>query len=65
MGTVFEAVNTIIGKRVAMKFLDADASQQGDAILRFQREAQAASAVETAHRRDLDPECPMMACPLS
>ena len=49
MGTVFEAVNTIIGKRVAMKFLDADASQQGDAILRFQREAQAASAVESPH----------------
>ena len=49
MGTVYEALNTAIGKRVAMKFIDADTVQNTDAVARFQREAQAASAVESAH----------------
>ncbi|WP_437546506.1 serine/threonine-protein kinase [Sorangium sp. So ce367] len=49
MGTVYEAVNTAIGKRVAMKFVDADLAQNKDAVARFHREAQAASAVESAH----------------
>jgi eukaryotic-like serine/threonine-protein kinase len=49
MGTVYEAINTAIGKRVAMKFVDADLTQHKDAIARFHREAQAASAVESAH----------------
>ena len=49
MGTVFEAVNTAIGKRVAMKFIDAGSGHTGEAAARFQREAQAASAVESAH----------------
>ena len=49
MGTVYEALNTTIGKRVAMKFIDAAAVQTGDAVARFQREAEAASAVESAH----------------
>src|SRR5437879_3994537 len=49
MGMVYEAVNTGIGKRVAMKFVDAELAQNKDAVARFQREAQAASAVESAH----------------
>ncbi|WP_437926407.1 serine/threonine-protein kinase [Sorangium sp. So ce291] len=49
MGMVYEAVNTTIGKRVAMKFVDADLAQNKDAVARFHREAQAASAVESAH----------------
>jgi serine/threonine-protein kinase len=53
MGTVYEALNTAIGKRVAMKFVDADAAQNADAVARFQREAQAASAVESAHIVDI------------
>jgi serine/threonine-protein kinase len=49
MGSVYEALNTGIGKRVAMKFVDAEMSKNRDAVARFQREAQAASAVESAH----------------
>ena len=49
MGTVYEALNTSIGKRVAMKFVDAETARNVDAVARFQREAQAASAVESAH----------------
>jgi serine/threonine-protein kinase len=49
MGTVYEAINTAIGKRVAMKFIEAGTVQSGDTVARFQREAQAASAVESAH----------------
>jgi len=49
MGTVYEAVNTAISKRVAMKFIDASTVQNADTVARFQREAQAASAVESAH----------------
>src|SRR5690349_19564976 len=49
MGMVYEALNTTIGKRVAMKFVDAELAQNKDAVARFQREAQAASAVESAH----------------
>src|ERR1700722_15719076 len=49
MGTVYEAFNTTIGKRVAMKFVDAETAQNKDSVARFQREAQAASAVESAH----------------
>jgi serine/threonine protein kinase len=49
MGTVYEAINTSIGKRVAMKFVDAESAHNKDAVARFQREAQAASAVESAH----------------
>ena len=49
MGAVYQATNTSIGKRVALKFLDRDASRDTDAVTRFQREAEAASAVESAH----------------
>jgi len=49
MGAVFQATNLSIGKRVALKFLDRDAARDRDAFERFQREARAASVVESAH----------------
>ena len=49
MGAVYEALNTGIGKRVAMKFVDPELARNADAVARFQREAAAASAVESAH----------------
>ncbi len=49
MGTVYEAINTHIGKRVAMKFVDAELARNKDSVARFQREAEAASAVESGH----------------
>ena len=50
MGAVFQATNLAIGKRVALKFLDHDAARNGEACLRFQREAEAASMAESACR---------------
>jgi len=49
MGSVFEAQNTAIGKRVALKFIDPDHAASRDSVQRFLREAQAASAVESHH----------------
>jgi serine/threonine-protein kinase len=49
MGAVFQATNTLIGKRVALKFLGRDAAGDDETVARFIREAQAASAVESAH----------------
>ncbi|RYE84372.1 MAG: serine/threonine protein kinase, partial [Myxococcales bacterium] len=47
MGSVYEAQNTAIGKRVALKFIEGQAD--AEAIARFQREAEVASAVDSAH----------------
>jgi eukaryotic-like serine/threonine-protein kinase len=49
MGAVFQATHTTIGKRVALKFLDREAARDLDSVARFQREAESASAVESAH----------------
>jgi eukaryotic-like serine/threonine-protein kinase len=49
MGSVYEAVNTQIQKRVAMKVIDQELAQNEEATARFQREALAASAVESPH----------------
>jgi len=49
MGAVFAAQNVAIGKRVALKFLSAEAARDKDAARRFQREAQAASMIESEH----------------
>ncbi|HVJ21589.1 MAG TPA: serine/threonine-protein kinase, partial [Polyangiaceae bacterium] len=49
MGAVFQATNTVINKRVALKFLSDDAAEDGQSAQRFQREAEAASLVESEH----------------
>src|SRR5215207_9706926 len=49
MGAVFQATHASIGKRVALKFLGAQTSKDGDAAVRFQREAEAASLAESPH----------------
>jgi len=49
MGAVFAAENTVIGKRVALKFLSGEAARDRDAARRFQREAQSASRIESEH----------------
>ncbi len=49
MGAVFQATHLAIGKRVALKFLEANAARDSDAATRFQREAEAASMVDSAH----------------
>jgi serine/threonine protein kinase len=49
MGAVFQATNTVIGKRVALKFLSPEAARDAQATRRFQREAEAASLVESEH----------------
>src|SRR5688500_18968798 len=48
MGRVYEGVHAAIGKRAALKFIDRD-SVTPEAVQRFQREAQAAGAIESAH----------------
>jgi serine/threonine-protein kinase len=49
MGAVYEAQNTAIGKRAALKFVDAEFARNPEIAARFQREAEAASLVESAH----------------
>jgi serine/threonine-protein kinase len=49
MGAVYQATHQAIGKRVALKFLWREAARDADAVTRFQREAEAASRVESAH----------------
>src|SRR5882672_9479201 len=49
MGAVYEGQNISIGKRVALKFIDAEFARQPEVASRFQREAEAASLVESAH----------------
>ncbi len=49
MGCVYEAVNTSIQKRVAMKCIDHELAKNDEAYERFHREALAASAIESPH----------------
>ena len=49
MGVVYEGLNVAIGKRVALKFIETSYASEPDVVTRFQREAEAASAVESAH----------------
>ncbi len=49
MGAVYEGDNTRIHRRVAIKVLHANVAQTGEAVARFEREAQAAGRIGSEH----------------
>jgi serine/threonine-protein kinase len=49
MGAVYEAEHILIHRRVALKVLHGHVAQQHDALRRFEREAQAAGRIGSAH----------------
>src|SRR5258708_36157970 len=46
MGVVYEAQQTVVRRRFAIKFLRRDLSERRDILTRFQHEAEAAGALE-------------------
>jgi serine/threonine-protein kinase len=49
MGVVYEAQHTVVRRRFAVKFLRPDLAERRDILNRFQREAEAAGALESEH----------------
>ena len=49
MGVVYEAQHTVVRRRFAIKFLRRDLAERRDILNRFQREAEAAGALENDH----------------
>ncbi|HEX5102143.1 MAG TPA: protein kinase [Polyangiaceae bacterium] len=49
MGVVFEAQHTVVKRRFAVKFLRPELAEKRESLARFQREAQAAGALESEH----------------
>jgi eukaryotic-like serine/threonine-protein kinase len=49
MGSVYEALNTRIQKRVALKFIESRLAKNVEVVARFHREALAASAIDSPH----------------
>ncbi len=49
MGTVYEALHTGTGQRVAIKVVTSWDGDESETVVRFQREAKAAGSIETPH----------------
>ena len=49
MGVVYEAQHTVVRRRFAVKFMRRDLAERRDILTRFQREAEAAGALESEH----------------
>jgi len=49
MGVVYEAQHTVVRRRFAVKFMRRDLAERRDILMRFQREAEAAGALESEH----------------
>ena len=47
MGVVYEALHTVVRRRFAVKFLRPDLAEKRESLARFQREAEAAGALES------------------
>jgi serine/threonine protein kinase len=47
MGTVYEALHAVVGRRFAVKFLHSELAQQEEILERFKREARTAGALES------------------
>jgi tRNA A-37 threonylcarbamoyl transferase component Bud32 len=49
MGTVYEARHSVVGRRMAVKFLHAELASSPEAFGRFEREAKVAGSLESEH----------------